>query len=79
MITFSSGSPCKNSLIVFSIESSSTPVVVVRLPCGSRSITNVLYPLDFNPEAKADAVVVLPQPPFQLATIIFFIICPLYR
>lgn len=46
----------------------STPIPVEALPCGSRSISTTRCPLWARAAARLMAVVVLPTPPFWLAT-----------
>src|SRR6185503_8065463 len=44
------------------------PSPVLALPCGSRSMTSTLWPAAARAVARLTAVVVLPTPPFWLAT-----------
>src|SRR5204863_10018615 len=44
------------------------PSPVLALPCGSRSMTRTLCPAAASAVARLTAVVVLPTPPFWLAT-----------
>src|SRR3954468_22028736 len=46
----------------------STPEPMVALPCGSRSIISTRWPTLARPAARLTVVVVLPTPPFWLAT-----------
>jgi hypothetical protein len=46
-----------------------TPSPVVALPCGSRSTTRTLLPSSPRAAARFTTVVVLPTPPFWLATV----------
>ena len=47
----------------------STPRAVEALPCGSRSMTSTRWPCSARAAAMLTAVVVLPTPPFWLATV----------
>ncbi|WP_341648990.1 hypothetical protein [Thauera humireducens] len=44
------------------------PLPIVALPCGSRSISKVRCPACCSAAARLTQVVVLPTPPFWLAT-----------
>jgi hypothetical protein len=44
------------------------PEPMVALPCGSRSTTSTRWPTRARPAARFTVVVVLPTPPFWLAT-----------
>ena len=46
----------------------SMPLPVVALPCGSRSMTRTRLPLEASDAARLTVLVVLPTPPFWLAT-----------
>src|SRR5687767_9484952 len=46
----------------------STPEPMVALPCGSRSTISTRCPILASPAARLTVVVVLPTPPFWLAT-----------
>src|SRR5690606_20487 len=46
----------------------STPLPMVALPCGSRSTSKTLRGVRASAAARLTAVVVLPTPPFWLAT-----------
>src|ERR1700709_1097740 len=44
------------------------PAPMVALPCGSRSTSSTRWPSLARPAARLTAVVVLPTPPFWVAT-----------
>src|SRR3954451_8749012 len=52
----------------------STPEPMVALPCGSRSTISTRCPIFAKPAARLTVVVVLPTPPFWLATQKIFVI-----
>ena len=50
-----------------SIESGFIPWLIVRLPCGSRSITSTRKPCSLKATARFSVVVVFATPPFWFA------------
>ena len=66
-----SGSPSTSASYVDGMPRwCSTPSAVEALPCGSRSITSTRWPSWARAAATLTVVVVLPTPPFWLATTI---------
>ena len=59
-----------SSYTVFSACSLSIPSPLVVFPCGSISTTSTFFPSSAREAARLIAVVVLPTPPFWLATTI---------
>src|SRR5512139_3802119 len=57
----------------------STPEAMVALPCGSRSTSSTLRLAAASEAARFTAVVVLPTPPFWLATAMMRAMCRRYR
>ena len=68
MASSSLESRMSTSYIESSKDRPSIPRPVVALPCGSRSTTSTRKPISARPAPRLTAVVVLPTPPFWLAT-----------
>ena len=67
-ISTSGASPTSQSYVLSGRLRLSTPQPIVALPCGSRSTSSVLAPCSVREAARLTLVVVLPTPPFWLAT-----------
>ena len=65
--------------MVFIVSEFPTSKHLVRLACGSRSMTNTFLSSSFNEYARFNVVVVFPTPPFRLAMVIISAIFDSFR